>query len=95
MGIVSYTGSGKYDSSTYVAYHELPDSDEVATAEELKRTSPDGQWWWPVIALQSEPKLKPTKVLLICLYQLLNDDGVVVAWWSNLEVAECPEIHEV
>ena len=87
LGIVSYTGSGKYDSSTYVAYHELPDSEEVATAEELKRTSPYGQGWWPVIALKSEPKQKPTQVLLICLYQLLSN-GVGVAWWVNIEVAE-------
>ena len=45
LGIVSYTGSGKYNDSTYIPYHNLPDSEEVATAEQMRTTSPSGQAW--------------------------------------------------
>ena len=45
LGIVSYTGAGKYQDSTYIPYHDLPDCDVTATPEESQRTSPAGQGW--------------------------------------------------
>lgn len=55
LGVVSYPGTGKYnDTNIYVPYHELPDSLDVATKEQMKISSPPGQGWWPVIALRKE-----------------------------------------
>ena len=51
LGIVSYTGSGKYQHSTYIPFHDLPDQEDNATPEEKQRTSPEGQGWWPVLSL--------------------------------------------
>ena len=76
LGIVSYPGKGKYNDCLYVPFHELPDVEQIATKEQLQITSPPGQGWWPVIALQTETR----KVLVVCWYQLLSD-GSVVCWW--------------
>ena len=43
LGVVSYTGTGKYQHSTYIPYHELPDCEDTATPEQRQRTPPDGQ----------------------------------------------------
>ena len=82
LGIVSYTGTGKYkDGCIYIPFHDLPDCEEVASPEQLARQSPPGQGWWPVICLQTVVENDGRKkVLLGCYYQLLAD-GRVVAWW--------------
>ena len=88
LGIVSYPGQGKYNNCLYIPYHDLPDVEEVATEEQLQVTSPPGQGWWPVIALQivAEPRgsvgleTKAKKVIVVCWYQLLSE-GTVIAWW--------------
>ena len=77
---MSYKGDGKYNSSTFIAFHDLPDSKEIATEGELKRINPPGQGWWPVIALKTVVEGGKTWVLLVCWYQLLSD-GQIVAWW--------------
>jgi hypothetical protein len=92
LGIVSYTGSGKYAASTYIAFHNLPDSEEVATAEELQVTSPAGQGWWPVISLAEDYcATNGRSVLLVCFYQLQLKEEIVPVWriWPNY-VAEAP-----
>ena len=81
LGIVSYKGDGKYNASTYIPYHNLPDSEEVATEEQLRTTSPAGQGWWPVISLKEEnTKQHGRCILLVCFYQL-QMKGKVPAWW--------------
>ena len=75
LGVVSYPGTGKYNDCLYVPFHELPDIEEIATDEQLQITSPPGQGWWPVIAVQTETR----KVLVVCWYQLLSD-GSAVCW---------------
>ena len=85
LGIVSYPGTGKYsDTSIYLPFHELPDSEDVADEKQMRITSPPGQGWWPVIALQSavvgEGEERKKKVLIVCWYQLLSD-GRIIAWW--------------
>ena len=91
LGIVSYPGTGKYkDANIYLPFHELPDVEDVANEEQLHITSPPGQGWWPVIALQTEvlsENLK--KVLVVCWYQLLSD-GRVIAWWIYIPVVVPP-----
>ena len=80
LGIVSYKGDGKYNASTYIPYHNLPDSEEVATEEQLRTTSPAGQGWWPVISLGEEyDKVHGRSVLLVCFYQLQLKEDVVPA----------------
>ena len=65
-------------------FHELPDVEEIATDEQLQITSPPGQGWWPVIALQTVcDESWKLKVLVVCWYQLLTD-GRVVCWWIYL-----------
>ena len=86
LGIVSYTGAGKYNDSTYIPYHELPDCDETATAEQLVVNSPPGQGWWPVLSLGEEyDKVNGRSVLLVCFYQLQLKEAVVPVWriWPN------------
>ena len=70
-----------------VPFHEVLDSEEVASEEQMKVKSPPGQGWWLVIASQTEvhprPE-KPTNVFLVCGYQLLSD-GSVMSWWIYLD----------
>jgi hypothetical protein len=81
LGIVSYTGAGKYQHSTYIPYHDLPDCEETATFEELQRTSPPGQGWWPVLSLGEElDKTHGRSVLLVCFYQLQWKEAIVPVW---------------
>ena len=84
LGVVSYPGTGKYKDCKYMPFHELPEQEETATEEQLKMTSPKGQGWWPVIALQtvaeSTKETTKMKVLVVCWYQLLSD-GRVICWW--------------
>ena len=80
LGVVSYSGSGKYQFSTYLEWNALPDSEEVATEMQLQRCSPEGQGWWPVIALKTCIEEGAKKVLVVCWYQLLNTDRII-AWW--------------
>ena len=89
LGAVSYPGGGKYNATNlYVPFHELPDEQLVATAEQRKNISPRGQGWWPVIALKYDCQSKTeTKILIVCWYQLLND-GRVVAWWITVVAAQ-------
>ncbi len=86
LGIVSYTGAGKYNDSTYIPYHELPDCEETATAEQLFTNSPPGQGWWPVLSLGEEyDKVNGRSVLLVCFYQLQLVEAIVPVWriWPN------------
>ena len=86
LGIVSYPGQGKYtEANIFLPYHELPDSEEVASDLQMQTISPPGMGWWPVIALQTEiePATLTKKVLITCWYQLLQD-GRVIAWWVYL-----------
>ena len=81
---MSYPGTGKYkDSNLYVPFHELPDTEEIASEEQLQITSPPGQGWWPVIVLGSVTEASVKKVLVVWCYQLLSD-GRVFCWWIFL-----------
>ena len=82
LGIVSYPGTGKYsDACIYLPFHEVPDSEDVASPEQMQITSPPGQGWWPVIALKTVVESETIKkVLVVCWYQLLSD-GRIIAWW--------------
>ena len=81
LGIVSYSGGGKYQASTYIPWHDLPDQEETADEKQLKRTPPENQGWWPVIALsRTWSKTDGWKILLVCFYQL-QSSGPVAAWW--------------
>jgi hypothetical protein len=87
LGIVSYSGGGKYHASTYIPYHELPDCEEVATPEQLAMTSPPGQGWWPVLELCREYDRTGVRILLVCFYQLMVEDPLPVpAWWIYPDV---------
>jgi len=92
LGVVSYRGDGKYAQSSFHWFDDLPDSEEVATEEELAVVPPDGQGWWPVIAMNLNPETeercsqtcsswttatKTKGVLLICFYQLLATGRLV------------------
>jgi hypothetical protein len=90
LGVVSYPGHGKYKNCKYTPFHELPDSEEVATEDWIASMSkPEGQGWWPVIALQHRTESASStaaivkSVLVVCWYQLLAD-GTVMAWWIYL-----------
>ena len=71
LGVVSYPGQGKYhECNKYIAFHELPDQEETASEEERNMRSPEGQGWWPVIALQkvaetTKEGATTTKVLVV------------------------------
>ena len=94
LGIVSYPGHGKYDNCIFIPFIDLPDSEEVASEDQLKVKSPEKQGWWPVISLKTEivsqsqsqsqsqevASVLVKKVLVVCWYQLLTD-GRVIAWW--------------
>ena len=69
LGVVSYKGNGKYplDSTIYVPFHELPDSEDTASKEQMQTICPEGQGWWPVIALQTKDVTPPFEVE--CRYQ--------------------------
>ena len=99
LGVVSYRGDGKYAQSSFHWFDDLPDSEEVATEEELAVVPPQGQGWWPVIAMNLNPEAeerysqtcrssktatKTKGVLLICFYQLLAD-GHLVGWWVFID----------
>ena len=92
LGIVSYSGTGKYQDSTYIPWHDVPDDEICAEDYQKIRRSPDNQGWWPVIALQTI-RTGPSswQVLLVCFYQL-QSDGPVAAWWINYD--ECSVIPE-
>ena len=87
LGIVSYKGAGKYGKrgtkNDFHWFDDLPDSDEVVTKETPAPVPPDGQGWWPVIALRTESARTVEKILIICFYQLISD-GTLVAWWIYL-----------
>ena len=89
LGIVSYSGTGKYGgeltSNTFLPFDELPDSDEVITDATPAPLPPDGQGWWPVIAMTLSEggmrritKVKKRGWLIICFYQLIG--GRLVCW---------------
>ena len=81
LGIVSYTGTGKYQHSSYIAFHDLPDQEDTATPDEKQRTSPEGQGWWPVLSLGEEfCKTHGRYVLLVCFYQLQLKEAIVPVW---------------
>ena len=81
LGIVSYSGGGKYQHSVYIPFHDLPDTEEVAEVWQLLRTNPENQGWWPVIALdRTQIAASVWQVLLVCFYQL-QSSGIVAAWW--------------
>ena len=80
LGIVSYSGSGKYQYSKYLDWNSLPDTENVATEMQLQCSSPEGQGWWPVIALDTRFEKGTKKILVVCWYQLLNN-GRIIAWW--------------
>ena len=69
LGIVSYPGKGKYsDANLYAPFHELPDTEDVASVEQQQITSPPGQGWWPVIALQTQAVSQIVKkILVVCI----------------------------
>lgn len=94
LGIVSYPGTGKYGDCLYIPYVELPDVEDVASAEQLQMKSPPGQGWWPVIALQTVAATPGKKILVVCWYQL-RSDGQVNCWWISVQVARaaCMVIH--
>lgn len=97
LGIVSYRGSGKYASSTFKWFDELPDCEEVAESWPNWPAGyllPEGQGWWPVVAMELHDDSEmmwtgPTvgigkkKILLICFYQLLGCQ--LIAWWICIE----------
>ena len=86
LGIVSYPGKGKYTDCLFVEWTDVPDDETVATDKQLALTSPPGQGWWPVIALQQVVEglvVQKKKVLVVCWYQLLSD-GRVISWWIYL-----------
>ena len=98
LGIVSYTGYGKYAASTYIAFHNLPDSEDVASAEELQVTSPAGQGWWPVISLAEDYcATNGRSVLLVCFYQLQLKEDIVPVWriWPNYVAEARPGLQTV
>ena len=85
---MSYPGDGgKYKSTNlYLPFHELPDEECVATDEQMQIMSPEGQGWWPVIALQTVHMSADLKrILLVCFYQLL-DEGRTICWWIYVRV---------
>ena len=88
LAIVSYPGTGRYtDTTIFIPYQDLPDTLDVATDEQKKIINPEGQSWWPVILLQTEPVncpiAKVKKVLVVCFYQILSN-GRTIAWWIYL-----------
>ena len=89
LGVVSYPGKGKYhECNAFIPFHELPDQEDTASEEERKMRSPEGQGWWPVIALQkvaetTKEGATKTKVLVVCWYQLL-EDGRKTCWWIDM-----------
>ena len=98
LGVVSYRGDGKYADSTFHWFDNLPDSEDVATQEELAVVHPERKGWWPVIACdlhhdsqyyQSTSTTIPGptvrvkgRILVICFYQLIG--GRLVGWWVKI-----------
>ena len=81
LGIVSYSGTGKYESSSYIPFHDLPDDETTADSRQKSRVTSPGLGWWPVIALQKKhDKEYGRAILLVCFYQLQAPEGVS-AWW--------------
>ena len=84
LGMVSYKGNGKYDHSTFWHWHQVPDSEDNDPdyGDENLLWPPDGQGWWPVIAITLEPGcgvVPGGAALIICFYQLQADE--LIAWW--------------
>lgn len=94
LGVVSYDGQGKYsrdDKKNHFHYfHDLSDSDEVHEGPPL--LPPQGQGWWPVIALvltaaaaaRLKWKIPKGGILIICFYQLIA--GRLVCWTIIIEI---------
>ena len=93
LGVVSYPGSGKYrkfQKCHFVAWEDIPDNEENSSFD--FHTSPPGQGWWPVIAIDLLPQPMGYKatgtVLMMCFYQLQGDD--LIAWWIWPNVGSAP-----
>ena len=95
LGVVSYNGTGKYQDSTYIPYHDLPDCEDTATPEQRQRTSPDGQGWWPVLSLGIDYSAQGLCVLLVCFYQLQWVEKIIPVWkiWPTLTEAEIGNLY--
>jgi hypothetical protein len=97
LGIVSYRGAGKYDSSCFKYFDLLPDSEDVVDSFPdwpENYLLPAGQGWWPVVAMElhEDSDMNWTgpivgtgrkRILLICFYQLLGCQ--LIAWWICIE----------
>jgi hypothetical protein len=94
LGIVRYSGQGKYAQNTFVWFDELPDCDEVASDDWLDKIDKKGNTkggWWPVVAYNMSQEttrqrapwniMKPeAKIILVtCFYQIM--EGRIVGWW--------------
>ena len=84
VGIVSYTGDGKYDHSRMKEWHAIPDSEDVIDKSAIEDfLAPEGQGWWPVILLNLNLARAQVnargRYLLIYFYQLRAEE--LVAWW--------------
>ena len=98
LGIVRYSGHGKYAQNTFEWYDELPDCDEVASDDWLDKIDKKGNTkggWWPVVAYNMSqettrqrapwniPKPEAKIILVTCFYQIM--EGRIVGWWIFLE----------
>ena len=82
LGMVSYKGDGKYDHSTFWHWHQVPDSEDNDPdyGDENLLWPPDGQGWWPVIAITLDPScgvVPGGEALIICFWQLGADELIV------------------
>ena len=86
---MSYTGSGKYANSSFKWFDDLPDSEEVASEEELQVLPPDGQGWWPVIALNLDPACRYYELedIIVSRHQLTRTKGrvLIICFYQLLE----------
>jgi hypothetical protein len=89
LGIVRYSGSGKYGSELtinhFLPFDRLPDSDEVITEDTPAPSPPPGEGWWPVISMRLSDeglaritKVKRGGILIICFYQLM--EATLICW---------------
>ena len=81
LGVVSqpYMESTIYvpfvESTIYVPFADLPDSLERASEAQMQTICPEGQGWWPVIALQTQDVTPPFEVE--CRYQPTLEPQVI------------------
>ena len=81
LGVVSFSHGCKRDVSTYISWRDLPDREESAEEEQLKRLSPVCQGWWPVVSLRRiHTTVCGWQVLLVCCYRLFSDGPVSATW---------------